>query len=96
MVEASIAFSEQIATISEKSIIEIENKRQKLNFLLILYGLSLVNEREDLFNYCVRKLARNMEEFPQNYEEARLRTCNTMRKLLEFVLISAIVASSVE
>ena len=89
-------FDEKLAATIEKSVGRIKDKKQKLNFLLILYGLSLTNNREDVFNYCIRKLDQNMGEYPRNFAEARVRIDAVIRTLLEILLIAAIITCNVK
>ena len=83
-------------SIAEENILQIKDKRQKLNFLLLLYGLSLTNDNKALFDYAVQRCRTNIGLYPKSYEEARLRTGIVVRGLLEFVLMACVAICDVK
>ena len=75
---------------------KIIDKDQKLNFLLVAYGLALTNAREDLFQCIVRKLGPNIGSYSSDYAEAMQRTDPGQRELLELLLVACIASGRAE
>ena len=72
--------------IIDNDLTNIPGLNQKLNLLLITYGLSLTNEFDELFDFCVKRLGSNIGDYPKDYGEAAHRTDAVLRQLLEFIL----------
>ena len=85
-----------LETTVKRNTILIKDKEQKLNFYLLLYGLSLTNENKDLFELCAKKLKGKITSYPSKYQEASLSTDFAIRALLEFVLIACLSTSDVD
>ena len=60
---------EDMSRIEQLHKITIRN--QRLNQLLILYGLAVTNEIASMFDHCVKKLADRIGDYSLSYEEAR-------------------------
>ena len=77
-------------------LLRIADRDQKLNFLLIVYGLALTNDLEDLFECVVKKIGADLGGYSSGYDEASERTDPEQRGLLELLLLACIVCGSVE
>ena len=77
-------------------LLRIADREQKLNFLLIVYGLALTNDLEELFECVVKKIGADLGGYSSGYDEASERTDPEQRGLLELLLLACIVCGSVE
>ena len=67
-----------------------------MNCLLVLYTFSVTNNLKGMFDYCVHKIGSNLAPYPKDFDEAKNRTCMTMRLLLEFGLVAAVCTCNVD
>ena len=63
-----------LASHMDDRVAKIIDRDQKLNFLLVAYGLALVHAKEDLFDVVVEKIGSDIGGYSTGYELARLRT----------------------
>ena len=82
--------TKELTGIIDSDLRNITQMNQKLNLLLITYGLSLINEFDELFDFCVRRLGNNIGDYPKDYGEAAHRTDAVLRQLLEFILTASV------
>ena len=63
-----------LASHMDDRVAKIIDRDQKLNFLLVAYGLALIHAKEDLFDVVVEKIGSDIGGYSTGYELARLRT----------------------
>ena len=87
--KASTSLAE-LTDIMKKDLRKITELNQRNNLLLITYGLSLINEFDELFDFCVKELGSHIGDYPRDYGEAAHRTDAVLRQLLEFILTASV------
>lgn len=85
-----------VSKTAEDNLFMIKEKPQRLNYLLILYALSITNDLPSTFAYSVNKMGAQIGTYPKKHEEARRRTDMIMRELLEFLLVGSVATCNVE